>query len=188
MVWSGNPWKAFPLMLASSQLARRRDRRDELLAAGPWDVVVLDNAHEAHRAGHKPSAGPDKLLALLQAMKSSLSWKALYLTSTSTLPLRLHEAWDLTELLGLTHMPVDAATDFTRYFTIPSAERPDGDWEFLRQMCAEYFDNTNHALPHALKRANGRPPRSRRTRRYRRLAAEAALSPMAGEAAAGRLQ
>jgi hypothetical protein len=188
MVWSGNPWKAFPLMLASSHLARRRDRRDELLAGGPWDVVVLDDAHEAHRLGHKPAGSPDKLLALLQAMKSSHSWKALYLTSGASRPMRLHEAWDLTDLLGLTQMPADVATDFTRYFTIPNSDRPEGDWEFLRQMCAEYFGDTEERLPRGPKLVDARLPRSRRTRRYRRSAAEAALSTMATEAASGRPQ
>ena len=69
--WSGNPWSAFPMVLASSDVARRRDRRKELLAAGPWDVVLVDNAEEARRSGSKPSGAPTKLLAMLQAMKAS---------------------------------------------------------------------------------------------------------------------
>src|SRR5206468_2390616 len=33
-----NPWTAFPVLLASSHLARRADRRTQLLE-GSWDVV-----------------------------------------------------------------------------------------------------------------------------------------------------
>jgi hypothetical protein len=156
--WSGNPWKAFPLLLASSHLARRRQRRDELLAAGPWDVVVVDEAHEAHRSGSKTTSTPNKLLAVLQAMKLSRSWKALYLTSATPRQMHLNDAWDLMELLGLTHLRADAARDFARYHTIPRVERPDRDWEFLRQMCDDYFSDTGAARPEELKQAASRMP------------------------------
>ena len=33
-----NPWSAFPVVLASSHVARRRSRRQQILDAGPWDV------------------------------------------------------------------------------------------------------------------------------------------------------
>jgi hypothetical protein len=137
MEWSGNPWGAFPLVLASSDLARRRDRRRELLAAGPWDVVLVDNAEGARRSGSKPAGAPNKLLAVLQAMKASHSWKALYLASPAPPQMQLHDAADLIYLLGLT-LPADVENDLARYFAIPRAVRPDGDWEFLRQMCADY--------------------------------------------------
>jgi hypothetical protein len=139
MVWSGNPWGAFPVILASSHLARRRDRRAELIAGGPWDAVVVGDAHEARRSGRMPQAVPNKLLALLQAMKSSHSWRALFLVSSTPGKLRLHEALEFMDLVGLTKMPADAANDIARYFTIPYTQRPEGDWEFLRQMCADHF-------------------------------------------------
>jgi hypothetical protein len=177
MVWLSNPWGAFPVMLASSQLARRRDRRAELLAGGPWDVVVVGDAHEARRAGRMPQAVPNKLLALLQAMKSSHSWRALFLVSSTPAPLRLHEALEFMDLLGLTKMPADAADDLARYFTIPFKQRPEGDWEFLRQMCADHFREP--APVKALKRADGGLPRKQRSRRVRRHAAEKVLGTVA---------
>jgi Type III restriction enzyme, res subunit len=136
--WSGNPWNAFPIVLASSDLARRRDRRNELLAAGPWDVVLADNAEEAHRSGSKRTGAPNKLLAVLQAMKANHSWKALYLASAARPQLQLHEVSDLMSLLGLTDLPAEVESDLARYFSIPLSERPDGDWEFLRQICADF--------------------------------------------------
>jgi len=36
----GNPWSAFPIVLASSQLAKRRSRQDEVLEAGPFDLAA----------------------------------------------------------------------------------------------------------------------------------------------------
>ncbi len=138
--WSGNPWNAFPLVLASSDLARRRDRRSELLAAGPWDVVLVDNAEEARRSGSKPAGAPNKLLAVLQAMRASHSWKALYLASPASPQMQLHDAADLINLLGLT-LPAEVESDLARHFAIPRAVRPDGDWEFVRQMCADYVSD-----------------------------------------------
>jgi hypothetical protein len=141
LAWSGNPWDAFPIVLASSDLARRRDRRNELLAAGPWDVVLADNAEEAHRSGSKRTGAPSKLLAVLKAMKANHAWKALYLTSAARPQLQLHEASDLMDLLGLTHLPAGVESDLARYFSIPLSDRPDGDWEFLRQICADFSDD-----------------------------------------------
>jgi hypothetical protein len=182
MAWSGNPWGAFPVMLASSNLARRRDRRAELLAGGPWDVVVVGDAHEARRSGRMPQAVPNKLLALLLAMKASHSWRALYLASDSPGQLRLHEALEYMDLIGLSKMPVVVANDLARYFTIPPTQRPDGDWEFLRQMCADYIQKSVPAT--AAVRADRALPRKRRSRRIRRLDARsvpaaAALEPPA---------
>ena len=62
---SDNPWDAHPIMLASSHLAKRRERQQQLLAAGDWDLVVVDEAHHARRKDFsehgpvppKPSAG-----------------------------------------------------------------------------------------------------------------------------------
>jgi hypothetical protein len=136
--WSGNPWRAFPLMLASSQLARRRDRRSELLAAGPWDVVVVDDAHEAHRSGSSPAGAPSKLLALLQAMKSSGSWTTLFLASATSNRMRLNQALDLMDLLGLTRMRLDLADELASHFALPAAEKRDDDWKFLARLCLRF--------------------------------------------------
>lgn len=182
MAWSGNPWGAFPVMLASSHLARRRDRRAELLAGGPWDVVIVGDAHEARRSGRMPQAVPNKLLALLVAMKASHSWTALYLASDAPGQLRLHEALEFMDLIGLNKMPADVANDLARYFRIPPTQRPDGDWEFLRQMCADYIQR-----PPAAKAGQGADhglPRRQRSRRVRRIAAKSLSGTAATQPAA----
>ena len=44
-----NLWDTCDVLLASSQLAKRGDRRKEVLAARPWDLLVVDEAHHARR-------------------------------------------------------------------------------------------------------------------------------------------
>jgi hypothetical protein len=138
--WSGdNPWRAFPIVLASSHLARRRDRRDQLLAGGPWDVVLVDEAHHARRSGSKPTDTPNRLLALLQALQASHAWRVLYLASATPMQMHAHEAWDLLELLGLSGQWAYSATGFLRYYA--ELREPFGarQWDFLRRMSADFF-------------------------------------------------
>ncbi|AWK76116.1 hypothetical protein CBI38_31825 (plasmid) [Rhodococcus oxybenzonivorans] len=90
-----NPWSAFPIVLASSHLARRKDRRKDILAAGPWDVVLVDEAHHSRRRGSKPSDTPNSLLGLLLEMRDNEMWQALYLASATPMQMNPHEAWDL---------------------------------------------------------------------------------------------
>jgi hypothetical protein len=135
----GNPWEAFPVLLASSHLARRRDRRAEILAGGPWDVVLVDEAHHARRSGSKPTDTPNTLLALLQAMKIGGSWTALYLASATPMQMHAHEAWDLLELIGLTPRWSQSADTFTRYYTELRESFGTRHWEFLRRMSEDFF-------------------------------------------------
>ena len=144
----GNPWAAFPVLIASSHLARRRERRDEIIKAGPWDIVLVDEAHHARRSGSKSTDTPNTLMALLQAMKVNRSWKAVYLASATPMQMNAHEAWDLLELLGLTKMWGESAETFTRYYT--ELREPFGvrQWEFLRRMSEDFFgDPTVEADP-----------------------------------------
>ena len=65
-------WHREPVVIASSQLMRRRDRAAELLEeAEPWDLVVLDEAHHARRraAGSQQEGGPNALLKLMLRLK-----------------------------------------------------------------------------------------------------------------------
>lgn len=136
-----NPWSAFPIVLASSHLARRRDRRAQILAAGPWDVVLVDEAHHARRRGSKPSDTPNSLLGLLQDMRENHMWQALYLATATPMQMHPHEAWDLISLLGLKGRWAESAGDFIRYFK-QLAEGPRyRNWTFLCSMLADYFSD-----------------------------------------------
>lgn len=95
-------WHREPVVIASSQLMRRRDRAIELLEqAEPWDLIVLDEAHHARRkaAGAATEGGPNALLRLMRGLKD----KAGGLVMLTATPMQVHpvEVWDLLDLLGL---------------------------------------------------------------------------------------
>jgi len=131
-----SPWNAFPIVLASSHLARRRARRAEVLAAGPWDVVLVDEAHHARRRGITDE--PNALLRLLRDMRGARSWSALYLASATPMQMHAHEAWDLLDLLGLTGRWAESAEVFEAYY----AELRDGfderDWALISRLAQDY--------------------------------------------------
>lgn len=136
---NANPWSAFPIVLASSHLARRRDRRRQILDAGPWDVVLVDEAHHARRRGSKPTDTPNSLLALLQEMRDREMWRALYLATATPMQMNPHEAWDLISLLGLKGRWGVSAEDFIRYFKLLSIDPMNRHWDLLCAMLEDYF-------------------------------------------------
>lgn len=136
-----NAWSAFPIVLASSHLARRRSRRSEILTAGGWDIVLVDEAHHARRRGSKPTDTPNSLLTLLQAMKAHGLWKTLYLASATPMQMNPHEAWDLLELLGLVGAWGSSADTFLAYYRQLQLEPGERDWQMLHGMVHDYFDD-----------------------------------------------
>lgn len=134
-----NPWSAFPIVLASSHLARRRSRRQEILDAGPWDVVLVDEAHHARRRGSKPTDTPNSLLALLLDMREREMWRALYLATATPMQMNPHEAWDLISLLGLKGKWGEAAFYFLQYFEQLRYDPKVRHWHFLCSMLGDYF-------------------------------------------------
>lgn len=147
----GNPWNAFPVLIATSHLARTRKRRDQVIAAGPWDVVFVDEAHHARRRGSKSDATPNELLTLLRAMKEKASWQALYLASATPMQMYAHEAWDLLELLGLTERWGRSAEEFTTYFAQLRQSGVDRDWHFLQTMLADHLSEPDNSAPQAVQ-------------------------------------
>ncbi len=124
-----NRWHEEPVVLASSQLMRRKERAGVLLEeAEAWDLILLDEAHHARRraAGSPQEGGPNELLKLMRALKSRTRGLIL-LTAT---PMQVHpiEVWDLLDLLGLP--PEWTETAFLDFFKdvrqpSPSAEALD---------------------------------------------------------------
>jgi len=137
---TGNPWKAFPVLLASSHLARRADRRQQLLAATPWDVVLVDEAHHARRRGIKATGTTNTLLSLLQEMRDADAWQALYLATATPMQMAPHEAWDLIELLGLPGEWAESAERFVRYFAELRRPLDERDWTLLAGMLRDQID------------------------------------------------
>lgn len=147
----GNPWGAFPVLLATSHLARRKARRAEIINAGPWDAVFVDEAHHARRSGGKDDGSPNALLALLQAMRAARSWRALYLASATPMQMHAHEAWDLLELLDLTPRWASNAHDFTRYYENLRTPANERDWGFLQRMLADHLTDDANEPPEGTK-------------------------------------
>lgn len=146
-----NPWQAFPVVLASSHLARRRSRRGELLGAGGWDVVLVDEAHHARRRGKTDE--PNTLLRLLREMKAAHSWKALYLASATPMQMNAHEAWDLLDLLGLPGKWGESADAFVAYYSELRGDFEERDWELISQMSRDYRTDVTARTDDALEAA-----------------------------------
>ena len=110
-----NRWHQEPVVIASSYLMRRSDRRQALLEdAEPWDLIVLDEAHHARRRGAAGTAdgAPNTLLRLMQGLKDHT--EGLVLLTATPMQVRPGELWDLLQLLGLP--PEWTPTEFVEFF------------------------------------------------------------------------
>jgi len=125
-----NPFAGEPLLLVSSQLAKRRDRAPQVLEAGPWDLVIVDEAHHARRQGlERGPERPNQLLALLRAL--SRRTRGLWLLSATPMQLHPLELWDLLVLLGLGGTWGAGPEPFLRFFDELRRAPQELDWSVL---------------------------------------------------------
>jgi len=131
-----NPWNSCELMLASSHLVRRQDRIQELLAAEPWDLVVLDEAHHARRKSPQTRQDkPNRLLELLRQLRDHS--RSLLLLSATPMQIDPIEVFDLLSVLGLTGLWANGDL-FCDYFA-SLGDRPNADTlDFWQSMAAAY--------------------------------------------------
>jgi ERCC4-related helicase len=127
-------WHHQPVVICSSQLMRRRDRAEELLAAEDWDLLLLDEAQHARRrgAGGAQDGGPNALLRLMRQMKAKCR-SLLLLTAT---PMQVHpvEVFDLLQLLGLPPQWANDGQRFCKYFELVAGNPSEPEMEFLAEM------------------------------------------------------
>jgi len=136
----GNPWAAHPVFIASSQLAKRRERQAELLSARSWDLVILDEAHHARRKDFLDDRRrPNRLLELLEGTggRPGLAARTKGLFMLTATPMQIHplEIWDLMKSLGLGGRWEAAEDNFLKFFEElrkPAVERI--DWDFVMAM------------------------------------------------------
>lgn len=154
----GNPWDAYPVLLASSQLAKRRERRAELLAAGPFDLVILDEAHHARRREFQSARyRPNRLLELLEGDgdRPGLAQRTRGLLLLTATPMQVHpvELYDLLRQLDLP--PAWAASEdrFLRFLADlrNAAQGEAADWCVLLRLARDGLDRPLDDLLPGLK-------------------------------------
>ncbi|MCW3838565.1 helicase-related protein [Micromonospora yasonensis] len=111
-----NPYADHPLLLASSHLARRPDQQRLLLAAAPYDLLVVDEAHHARRQhGAEDRYRPSRLLELLDAIRRQGAARATWLLTATPLQTSAVEMVDLLRQTGLTG-PLTNEDAFVRFY------------------------------------------------------------------------
>jgi superfamily II DNA or RNA helicase len=142
-----NPWNSYPVILASSQLVKRRDRQAELLDAKPWDMVIVDEAHHARRRefNNQPFR-PNRLMELLVGTRGrpglqSITKSVILLTAT---PMQVNpvEVFDLLRVLGLGGR-WGAEDNFLRFFSElrGTVEHfAEADWRFILAMMKDFLE------------------------------------------------
>jgi superfamily II DNA or RNA helicase len=135
-----NLWDACDVLLASSQLAKRGDRRKEVLAARPWDLLVVDEAHHARRKDFlQPTYRPNRLLGLLNNLKERDKYAGLLLLTATPMQINPLEVWDLLTVLGMGGRWGADEGAFLRFFG--EMRKPFGqrDWDFVFDMVDDYL-------------------------------------------------
>ena len=134
----GNPWEAYPVLLAGSQLAKRADRRDQILACHGWDLLVVDEAHHARRKDFKERIyRPNRLLSLVSELSFQNKITGLLLMTATPMQVHPVEVWDLLKLLGLGARWGADEDNFLRYFLELQKPFDLVDWEFIFDMLGD---------------------------------------------------
>ncbi len=113
-----DPWAEDGIVIVSRHLIAREGRMDAVLAAHPWDAVVVDEAHAARRRVFAQNE-PNLLLRLLQALKSRQLFRCLWLLTATPMQLAAHEVHDLLLLAGVEDQrwgPWSNLDEFERFF------------------------------------------------------------------------
>ncbi|MGC8794698.1 MAG: SNF2-related protein, partial [Bryobacteraceae bacterium] len=135
-----NLWDACDLLLASSQLAKRGDRRQEILAARPWDLLVVDEAHHARRKDFlQPAYRPNRLLGLLSDLKAQDKYAGLLLLTATPMQVHPLEVWDLLTILGMGGRWGADEGAFLRFIREMRKPFDQADWEFVFDMVNDHL-------------------------------------------------
>jgi len=134
-----NRWRAAPVLLASSHLARRKEHRAPLVDGEPWDLVFLDETHHARRKGSQPGDPPNQMLAALAALRDHEMWGGLLLASATPMQLHTHDLWDLLTFFGLHGAWEQNSGRMETYFREMRETFSSRNWRFLRTMLADHL-------------------------------------------------
>lgn len=143
------PWDCCDRLLASSHLARRHDRVQELLDAPPWDLLVVDEAHHARRRDFlQPVYRPNRLLTLLNRLKERNKYRAMLLLTATPMQVHPVEVWDLLTVLGLGGRWGADEGSFLRFFHQLRASFSQADWDFVYDMVADCLGDDGRIDPY----------------------------------------
>lgn len=142
---TSNPWHTTDLILASSHLVRRKERMQELLAADPWDLVIVDEAHHARRKSPQNRKDtPNRLLQLLQQLRTRT--RSLLLLSATPMQIDPIEVFDLLHVLGLSgHWAY--GDQFCDYFASLTQPPDRQSLNFWQTMASDYFARGGQPCP-----------------------------------------
>ena len=157
---TANPWDGADLLIASSQLAKRKERQPELLSARPWDLVLVDEAHHARRRDFlSHEYRPNRLLTLLVGSEGQAGLKdrtrgLLLLTAT---PMQVHpvEVWDLLHVVGAGGRWGAGPDEFLRFFGELRQPIEQIDWDFILDMLRDYLGPRADLDPSFIARIEG---------------------------------
>ena len=149
IAFEGRVWDAVPLLLASSQLAKRRERQGEVLHpdAKGWDLVIVDEAHHARRKEFNTGYyRPNRLLELLEGSNGRRGLKdrtrTMYLLTATPMQVHPVEVWDLLRVVGLGGRWGAGKDNFVRYFRelrkLQDGGKP--NWRFLLDMLRDELE------------------------------------------------
>jgi superfamily II DNA or RNA helicase len=135
-----NVWDACDVLLASSQLAKRADRRSAILSARPWDLLVVDEAHHARRKDFlQPQYRANCLLSLLNELKEGERYAGLLLLTATPMQVSPLEVWDLLTVLGMGGRWGADEDAFLRFFGEMRKPFEQTDWNFVYDMLQDYL-------------------------------------------------
>jgi len=139
-------WNSFDMLIATSHLAKRAEKRPELLAADRWDLVIVDEAHHARRKDFLNTNiyRPNSLLTLLTGEDGNggivRNTECIYLLTATPMQVNPIEVWDLLKVLGMGGKWGASKDSYIRFFSevrLPCELR---DWEFLFSMTKDCIE------------------------------------------------
>jgi superfamily II DNA or RNA helicase len=108
------------LLILSRETAKRENHRAVLLAARPWDLVLLDEAHAARRAKQEEGEfnSATLLLELLRQLQVRRKARGFLLLSATPMQTAPWEPWDLLAVLGEGGPWLAEFQDIRAYYTV----------------------------------------------------------------------
>lgn len=140
------PWDSFQWLLATSHLAKRSERREEVIASKRWDLVIVDEAHHARRKDFLDTTKyrPNSLLTLLlgDGEHGGLVERTncIYLMTATPMQINPVEVWDLLRVLGMGGLWGARKENFLQFFSQLARPFGERDWDFLLRMTRDSIE------------------------------------------------